>query len=306
MQKLNEKKILGTVPKKLQLVENFWDCPEFSENKQNQKGITLIALIITIIVMLILVGVTINVALNGGLFEKGEKAAFQTEASTVKEQLEMAKALKVMENGGKLLDDYSGITFDDLTDLDEKTIGKYENKIVVAKNGDICYNPANVTDQEKTWLEEIGIKAYVNTGVEDPEIQEPTRVPFTNYIEEGNNYYIYGDKTSDYYEVIEFSREQTKMTIYYVEDGQINDTIEVTPEFIDKNEALIRFEYTDEMIQNAVGVAFNEISDDIFIFFDEGSSEPTICVFKENYLKLHVGDDWYELDTTYRLPTNAE
>ena len=63
---------------------------------KNKSGITLIALIITIIVMLILVGVTINVALNGGLFEKGEKAAFQTGASTVKEQIELAKALKVM------------------------------------------------------------------------------------------------------------------------------------------------------------------------------------------------------------------
>ena len=35
---------------------------------KKQNGITLIALIITVIVMLILVGVTVNVALNGGLF----------------------------------------------------------------------------------------------------------------------------------------------------------------------------------------------------------------------------------------------
>ena len=77
MQKLEEKKILGTVPKKLQFIETFWDCPEFSKGKN--KGITLIALIITIIVMLILVGVTINVALNGGLFQKAETAKTQTQ-----------------------------------------------------------------------------------------------------------------------------------------------------------------------------------------------------------------------------------
>ena len=130
--------------------------------KTNQKGITLIALIITIIVMLILVGVTINVALNGGLFEKGEKAAFQTEASTVKEELEMAKALKVMNAEGKPVEDYSDITVNNLTNLDEKTQNKYTSKIVVAKNGDICYNPANVAAQEKIWLEEIGIKEYIN------------------------------------------------------------------------------------------------------------------------------------------------
>ena len=44
-----------------------------------EQGITLIALIITIIVMLILVGVTISVALNGGLFETATKAATGTQ-----------------------------------------------------------------------------------------------------------------------------------------------------------------------------------------------------------------------------------
>jgi len=65
--------------------------PHFEEmTLKNQKGITLIALIITIIVMLILVGVTINVALNGGLFEKAEDAANQTQLASEKEQLMMA------------------------------------------------------------------------------------------------------------------------------------------------------------------------------------------------------------------------
>ena len=43
------------------------------------KGITLIALIITIIVMLILVGVTITVAINGGLFKISKESASKTE-----------------------------------------------------------------------------------------------------------------------------------------------------------------------------------------------------------------------------------
>ena len=57
---------------------------------KKEKGITLIALIITRIVMLILVGVTINVALNGGLFTKAEEAAEQTQLASEKEQLMMA------------------------------------------------------------------------------------------------------------------------------------------------------------------------------------------------------------------------
>lgn len=45
---------------------------------KGQKGITLVALIITIIVMLILVAVSVTVALNGGLFTKAKSAASQT------------------------------------------------------------------------------------------------------------------------------------------------------------------------------------------------------------------------------------
>ena len=46
---------------------------------KGQKGITLVALVITIIVMLILVGVSVTVALNGGLFTTAENAVDKTD-----------------------------------------------------------------------------------------------------------------------------------------------------------------------------------------------------------------------------------
>ena len=52
---------------------------------KTQKGITLIALIITIIVMLILVGVSVSVALNTGLFSTAQGAAKNTEAEKANE-----------------------------------------------------------------------------------------------------------------------------------------------------------------------------------------------------------------------------
>ncbi len=52
----------------------------------HSKGITLIALIITIIVMLILVGVTIAVSLNGGLFSKAKQAKTDTQTAIDEEQ----------------------------------------------------------------------------------------------------------------------------------------------------------------------------------------------------------------------------
>lgn len=46
---------------------------------KGQKGITLVALVITIIVMLILVGVSVTVAINGGLFTKAKDGASNTQ-----------------------------------------------------------------------------------------------------------------------------------------------------------------------------------------------------------------------------------
>ena len=69
--------------------------------KNKEKGITLIALIITIIVMLILVGVTINIDLNGGLFQKAKSAADGTQKQAEKEEL-MAAAFGTVDTKGDL------------------------------------------------------------------------------------------------------------------------------------------------------------------------------------------------------------
>ena len=53
---------------------------------KGQKGITLVALVITIIVMLILVGVSITVAMQGGLFDTARGAATNTNAAAQAEQ----------------------------------------------------------------------------------------------------------------------------------------------------------------------------------------------------------------------------
>lgn len=72
--------------------------------KQN-KGITLIALVITIIVMLILVAVTINLVINGGLFGYAKEAIEETNAA-----MEHDKTLSEVDEGltvNQLIDKYS-------------------------------------------------------------------------------------------------------------------------------------------------------------------------------------------------------
>ena len=55
-------------------------------------GITLIALIVTIIVMIILVGVTVNIALKGGLFTTAKEAVKQTQIKEYEERIESIRA----------------------------------------------------------------------------------------------------------------------------------------------------------------------------------------------------------------------
>ena len=71
--------------------------------KQEEKGITLIALIITIIIMLILVGVTISISLQGGLFGYAKKAAKDT-----KNALEYENSLAEGIINGQTIDDIVG------------------------------------------------------------------------------------------------------------------------------------------------------------------------------------------------------
>ena len=66
---------------------------------KGQKGITLVALVITIIVMLILVGVSITVAINGGLFTSAKSGANNTkEAVNAETNLSSGKVI-VKEDG---------------------------------------------------------------------------------------------------------------------------------------------------------------------------------------------------------------
>lgn len=59
---------------------------------RGQKGITLVALVITIIVMLILAGVTISVVINGGLFDQASNATEETKNGVIKDHITSAIA----------------------------------------------------------------------------------------------------------------------------------------------------------------------------------------------------------------------
>ena len=74
--------------------------------KKNVKGITLIALVVTVIVLLILAGVAINLTVgDNGLFRRAQNAADTWQMAEINEQIEMDKASNFIEdymngNGG--------------------------------------------------------------------------------------------------------------------------------------------------------------------------------------------------------------
>lgn len=58
---------------------------------KNQKGITLIALVVTIVVLLILAGITITYVLSeGGIFNTAKKASDETEIGAIKDYVTSA------------------------------------------------------------------------------------------------------------------------------------------------------------------------------------------------------------------------
>ena len=66
---------------------------------QIQKGITLIALVITVIVLLILAGTAITLSINGGnLFSKTNEAANEWNAAVAKEETAMKNVLSVLDD----------------------------------------------------------------------------------------------------------------------------------------------------------------------------------------------------------------
>lgn len=184
---------------------------------KKQKGITLIALIITIIVMLILVGVTVTTAINGGLFEKARIGAKGTQKEVDREKLNMAVAFAYDETTGKIdktkleqeLGDEWRVTETTGTYLCENK--KTGNKFKVTAGGEI-------TDEEI----ENEDKLIINCKIVETNLEGET----------GKRIFFIPQSGFDYQkEFCEFASKETKVTINSVEDGweKIAEQGEITP-----------------------------------------------------------------------------
>ena len=146
---------------------------------KTKKGITLIALVITIIILLILAGVTLSAISGDGIFSRASEASFKSKMASYKEQADLYVSWQIMEtmntetkgiNAGEILKEVieegiiNDITTSDVTiDIEEilQGIKKDEKQYLVVYEGELCYvssnNVKNNKEQAK-WCEEIGIR----------------------------------------------------------------------------------------------------------------------------------------------------
>ncbi|HJJ03683.1 MAG TPA: BspA family leucine-rich repeat surface protein [Clostridiaceae bacterium] len=110
---------------------------------KNNKGITLIALVITIIVMLILVGVTVSAAINGKLFDTAKKAAKDTENAKQEE-------IEYIKNVEDKIDEILGVTTSDkVEDIISKPVeGETEVYAIIFSDGTMELRKEKPTETE--------------------------------------------------------------------------------------------------------------------------------------------------------------
>ena len=204
--------------------------------KKQVKGITLIALVVTIIVLLILAGVALSLTVgNNGLFRRAENAANTWQMAEINEQIEMDKASNFIEdymngNGGSgnntqgggsgtggettTVGDLKPSEGEEVTILDETTEVEdgLENKVVIPGGFGIASDSGtNVEDgiviededgNQFVWIpvsvqnEETGEKTPIHTSTGDITI-DYARINF----ERNNGYY------SDYSETMPSDEE---------------------------------------------------------------------------------------------------
>ena len=137
------------------------------ELKYGKKGITLIALVITIIVLLILAGVTIaTLTGDNGILTRASEAREETEISTEKEQIQLALIEYEMDSLNK--DKYALIekeTKQKILDKTEESI--LEGEIIELENG----RKYLITDNTVEYIENIENAILLNgrTGTETDE-----------------------------------------------------------------------------------------------------------------------------------------
>lgn len=124
------------------------------------KGITLVALVVTIIVLLILAGVTISTVFSdNGIITKAKYAAFATKIAMYRDTVSLYSLSQAMNNENGQTSDIYVTDAEQMKEIlggnmDDEEAGKYG-----IQDNELRYKDENVTDQEREWLTQLGVLA---------------------------------------------------------------------------------------------------------------------------------------------------
>ena len=157
-----------------------------NKGTSEKRGISLIVLVITIIVIIILaVAVILSIA-NNNPIENAKEARFKNDVKTMQEELELLKATNYAKNNGVSYNDPE-ISIGDL-----KSATNYQEKFDV-KDGELKYKEDKLTDEEKTWVSNLGVEkapiTFKKQGTE--ELKIGSEVEASN----GEQFYVIGEGT---------------------------------------------------------------------------------------------------------------
>lgn len=131
-----------------------------------KRGISLIVLIITIIVIIILAAVVIlNISKNNPV-ESAKEAKFKEDIRSFQDDLSLSISKDYTAKAGQRDDKFNATTFDEIKKLYIPCFTKeYEGKLVI-KDDELKYVGDKVTEKEKKWLDDVGIKEDIKTAAE--------------------------------------------------------------------------------------------------------------------------------------------
>ena len=162
------------------------------EKNIRNKGITLIALVVTIIILLILAGITISLVFgSNGVILKAQDSKEQTEIGEMREKLEMAKVPVYADgNGSYKVQDYwdriesEGLIADKTVDIIDNGDGTYEVTTTPGYVFEITVEP-NKEIAEKLKVTEYEISVALDSLKEPVSMYEPI------YNDGGDTIYLY-------------------------------------------------------------------------------------------------------------------
>lgn len=185
---------------------------------KKRKGITLIALVITIIILLILAGVTLNLTLGeNGLIEKTKQTQKKHSLESERERLELVKATVAMNNNREVtVDKYIEQLIKEKIILEEDVvdIGNGSKDVVTDNGYNVNIAPKGEKDVIITIEGEVGklpVKIVnINLTISPNSIKIDLDVRRT---ESAKYKYYYKTKDGEYKDLPEYEGEETSYTI---------------------------------------------------------------------------------------------